>query len=69
MREYFFTFLDALGLCYFVPTFSNWGEQGLLFVALRWLLVVVASRCRAQVLGAWASCALEHGLSSCGSQT
>ena len=68
--------------------FSSCGEQGLLLVAVRrlwagaaWLLIAVASRCRAQALGARAlvvaahrlsSCglwALEHRLSSCGART
>ena len=31
------------------------------------LLIAVASHCRAQALGAWASVVVAHGLSSCGS--
>ena len=59
--------------------FSSCGEQGLLFVAVRGLLIVVASLCcGAQAVGTQAavvvalrlrSCglrALEHRLSSCG---
>ena len=36
-------FLAALGLCCCVQAFSSWGEQGLLFVAVHRLLIVVAS--------------------------
>ena len=36
-------FLAALGLCCCVQAFSSCGEQGLLFVAVRGLLIVVAS--------------------------
>ena len=34
-------------------------------VAVHGLLIVVASQCRAQALGAWASAVVVHGLSSC----
>ena len=42
---YFFnlTFLAALGLHCCVWAFSSWGEWGLLFVAVRGLLIAVAS--------------------------
>ena len=41
-------------------------EQGLLlFIAVRSLLTAVASHCRAQALGTWASVVAAHGLSSC----
>ena len=40
---FFFFFLTALGLRCCMRTFSNCGEWGLLFVAVRGLLVVVAS--------------------------
>ena len=36
-------FLAALGLCCCVRAFSSCGERGLLFVAVRGLLIVVAS--------------------------
>ena len=36
-------FLAALCLCYCVQVFSSCGEQGLLFVAVRGLLIVVVS--------------------------
>ena len=39
----FYLSLDALGLCCCVPAFSSWGEWGLLFVAVRGLLIAVAS--------------------------
>ena len=38
-----YLFLAALGLCCYVWAFSSCGEQGLLFVAVRGLLIVVAS--------------------------
>ena len=43
---YFFVFiylLAALGLCFCVQAFSNCGEKGLLFIAVRGLLIAVAS--------------------------
>ena len=49
--------LAVLGLHCCVQAFSSCSEQGLLFVAVQGLLIVVASCCRAQ--------ALEHGLSGC----
>ena len=48
--------------------FSSCREWGLLFVAVRGLLIVVASRCRARALGAQASVVVARGLSSCGSR-
>ena len=39
---------------------------GLLFIAVRRLLIAVASRCRAQALGVRASVVVARGLSSCG---
>ena len=39
----FFFFLVALGLCCCTWAFSSCGEWGLLFVAVRGLLIVVAS--------------------------
>ena len=38
-----FFFLVALGLCCCAQAFSSYGERGLLFVAVRGLLTVVAS--------------------------
>ena len=35
--------MAALGLCYCAQAFSSCGEQGLLFVAVRGLLIVVVS--------------------------
>ena len=37
-------------------------ERGLFFVAVRGLLIAVASRCGARALGAWASVAMACGL-------
>ena len=49
--------------------FSSGGEQGLLFVAVRGLLIVLASLCGgARALGVWASVVVARGLSSCGSR-
>ena len=58
---YFYLFLAALGLCCCVQAFSSCGEQGLLFVAVHRLLIVVASL------------VVEHGLqvrrlNSCGTR-
>ena len=52
-----------------VWAFSSCGERGLLFVAVRRLLIAVASlRCGAWALGVRASVVVAHGLSSCGSR-
>ena len=40
---YFYLFLPALGLCCCARAFSSCGERGLLFVAVRGLLIAVAS--------------------------
>ena len=61
--------MAALGLRCCTWAFSSCGEQGLLFtVVLIGLLIAVASCCRAQALGTWASVIVAHGLSSCGSR-
>ena len=39
----FILFLAVLGLCCCTPAFSSHGERGLLFIAARGLLIVVAS--------------------------
>ena len=59
----YYLFLAALGLRCCARAFSSCGERGLLFVAVRGLLIVVASRC-----GARASVVVAGGLSSCGSR-
>ena len=51
-----------LGLCYCTRAFSSCGEQGLLFVVVRRLLIVVASRCGARALGVQASVVVARGL-------
>ena len=48
--------------------FSSCGAWGLLFVAVRGLLIAVASRCGAWALGVQASVVAAHGLSSCSTQ-
>ena len=63
----FFVFA-ALGLLCCMRAFSSCGEQGLLFVGVRRLLIVVASCCGARALGAQASAVVACGFRSCGSQ-
>ena len=62
----FILFLAALGLRCCAQSFFSCGKQGLLFVAVRGLLMVVASHCGTQALGIWASVVVARGLSSCG---
>ena len=51
-----------------MQAFSSCGKRGLLFVAVRGLLIAVASLCYgAQALGVQASVVVARGLSSCGS--
>ena len=40
---YFYLFLAALGLCCCTWAFSSCGERGLLFIAVRGLLIAVTS--------------------------
>ena len=47
---------------------SSCGKRGLLF-AVVWALIAVASRCRTQAVGTWASAAAAWGLSNSGSRT
>ena len=62
-------FLAVLGLCCWARAFSSCGEQRLLFVVVRGLLVAGGfSCCGAQALGARASVVVAHRLSSCGSR-
>ena len=58
---YLFLFLAALGLCCCMQAFSSCGKQGLLFVAVRRLLIVVVS-----LVGSMGS--RHAGFSSCGTQ-
>ena len=64
----FYLSLASLGLSCCARAFSSCSEQGLLFIAVRRLLIVVASHCGARALGAWASVGVPRGLSSCGSR-
>ena len=57
--------MAALGLCCCAWAFFSCGKQGLLFIAVRGLLIAVASL---EALGMWVSVVVAHGLSSCGSQ-
>ena len=55
--------MAALGLCCCVQAFSSCSEQGLLFVVVRGLLIVVASLCcGARALVARASVVVAHWL-------
>ena len=54
--------MAALGLRCCARAFSSCGERGLLFVAVRGLLTVVASRCSAWALGARPSVVVARGL-------
>ena len=58
---FIYLFLAALGLRCCVRAFSSCGERGLLFVAVRGLLIAVASRCGAWALGTWASVVVARG--------
>ena len=58
----FILFLAMLVLRCCARAFSGCGEQGLLFVVVRRLLIAVASRCGAWALGAQASVVVAHGL-------
>ena len=42
-KKFIYLFLAALGLCCCTRAFSSCGEQGLLFIAVHELLIVVAS--------------------------
>ena len=53
--------MAVLGLHCCTWAFPGCGEQGLLFIAVRGLLIVVASRCRVQALGIRASVVVVHG--------
>ena len=43
-------------------------SEGYFIVAVHWLLIGVASLCRAQAIGCWGFSSFSHGLSSCSSQ-
>ena len=59
---FLYLFLAVLGLRCCAKTFFICGEWGLLFVAVRGILIVVASRCGARALGAQASVVVACGL-------
>ena len=68
-----YLFLAQLGLCCCAQAFSSCDEQGPLFIAVRGLLIVVASLVaehglQACGLSSCGSRALEHRLSSCGTR-
>ena len=72
---FFFFFLAVLGLRCCTQAFSSCGEQGLLFLVMRRLLIAVASlvaehgllACRLQQLWNMGSVVVAHGLQSAGS--
>lgn len=77
LKIVYFLCLVALGVCCWAQAFSDGSKQGLLFVAVRGLLIAVTSLVvGAQVLGSWASLvvacsfrnwgSLECGLGGCG---
>ena len=62
-------YLAALGLCCCAWAFSSCGEPGLHFVAVRGLLIAVASLvCGTRALGTRALVVAACGLSSCGTR-
>ena len=63
---FIFKFLAAQDLCCCAQAFSSCSKQGLRFVVLRGLLIVVASCCGARALGTRASVVVARRLSSCG---
>ena len=68
-KKFIYLFLAALGVRCCVQAFSSCGEWELLFIAVRRLLIAVASLCcRAQAPGMRASVVVARGLSSCGSR-
>ena len=58
-----YLFFAALGLCCYARAFSSCGERGLLFVAVRGLLIVVASLVAEHGLRSAGSVVVAHGLS------
>ena len=65
---FIYLFLATLGLRCCARALSSCGEQGPLFMAVRGLLIEVASRCGARALGTQTSAVVACGLSSCGSR-
>ena len=43
LNKFIYLFMAALGLCHCARAFSSCGKRGLLFVAVRGLLIAVAS--------------------------
>ena len=65
---FFSLFLVALGLRCCVRAFSSCGGQGLVFIAVRGLLIVVASLLRSTGSRHMGSVVVARGLSSCGTR-
>ena len=68
INVFIYLFLAALGLHCCAQAFSGWSEQGLLFIAVCGLLIVVVSRCGAWALGAQSSVVVARRLLSYGSR-
>ena len=69
LNLFIYLFLAAFSLHCCTRAFSSCMERGLLFVAVRALVIAVASlRCGAWALGARASVVVARRLSSCGSR-
>ena len=60
--------MAVLGLRCCTRAFSSCCKRGLLFVAVRGLLIAVTFCCRARALGVRALVVVARGLSSCGAQ-
>ena len=63
-----YLFLAALGLCSCMRAFSSCSEQGLLFIVVRWLLLLWSTGSRRAGFSTCGSQALECRLSSCGAR-
>ena len=65
---FIYLFFAVLGLCCYAWAFSSCSVRGLFFVAVRGLLIAMASLCcGARALGTRDSVVVACGLSSCGS--
>lgn len=61
-KLFIYAFLAALGLCHFTRVFSSYGEWGLLFFAVCWLLIHCSGP---SCCGAQASVVVARGPRSC----
>ena len=65
---YLFIIFGCIGSSLLCTGVSSCGERGLLFIAVRGLLIAVPSRCGAPARGPQASVAVARRLSSCGAR-